>query len=378
MPKMSRQTQPDYKALVDLLQGSMLMHQNAISIVDWLQLFALATDSDGTASLRWTLGNPDFYIDSSYGNIPQLPADIRAFIDPFVGKSTRREPGFIEDFLAMGATAAFLELPPLNNPRYLIAIVDWSPACIAVVMARTADRPVWSAADRKRIRAILPYVRESVLVHKKLDRSRYIAGLARDLLDKSPRGILVLSDDGIIRMANARASAILADNNGISVRDGKLAISCKTVAERVRTYLSNLGTINNEGLPEMDWNMVVNKRSGDTSYQLILGHLKLGDWNLESRHSNKVAVIHLHDPDRLVGVQPTQLSDFYGFTRAQARLAAQLFQGHTINEAAEALHISVNTARTHMRGIYARTGVSTQAELLGMLSTGLTSFGESI
>jgi DNA-binding CsgD family transcriptional regulator/PAS domain-containing protein len=378
MPKMSRQTQPDYKALVDLLQGSMLMHLDAINIADWLQRFAAATDSNGTASLRWTLGNPDFCIDSSHGNIPKLPADIRALIDSFVGQSTRREPGFIEDFLTTSATGALLELPPLNDPRYLLAIVDWNPACIAVMMARTADRPVWSAADRKRIRTILPYVRESVLVHKKLDRSRYIAGLARDLLDKSPRGILVLSDDGIIRMANTRGSAILAENDGLSERDGKLTIACKTVTERVKHYLSKLGTMNNEGLPEMDWNMVVKKRSGSSSYQLILGHLKLSDWNIESRHSNKVAVLHLHDPDRMVGVQPAQLTDFYGFTKAQARLAAQLFQGHSINEAAEALHISVNTARTHMRGIYARTGVRTQAELLGILSTGLTSYGENI
>jgi DNA-binding CsgD family transcriptional regulator len=179
-------------------------------------------------------------------------------------------------------------------------------------------------------------------------------------------------------MANTRASAILVDNNGISERDGKLVIHCKATADRVGTYLSKLGTMNNEGLPEMDWNMVVKKRSGDSSYQLILGHLKLSDWNLESRHSDKVAVIHVHDPDRIVGVQPEQLRDFYGFTKAQARLAAKLFHGHSINEAAKTLHISVNTARTHMRGIYAKTGVRTQAELLGLLSTGLTSYGENI
>jgi DNA-binding CsgD family transcriptional regulator/PAS domain-containing protein len=375
---MSRPTAPDYQSLTALLHGSLLLHQEQISVSQWLQRFAAATDSDGTASLGWTLGNPGFCTESSHGDIPQLPADIRARIDGVVAQSTRRETGFIEEFLTTGARAAFLQLPPLNDPRCLVAIVDWAPACIAVMMARAASKPVWSTADRKRIRAILPYVRESVLAHKMLDRSLYIASMARDLLNKSPRGVLVLSDDGIIRMANTRASAILVDNNGISERDGKLVIHCKATADRVGTYLSKLGTMNNEGLPEMDWNMVVKKRSGDSSYQLILGHLKLSDWNLESRHSDKVAVIHVHDPDRIVGVQPEQLRDFYGFTKAQARLAAKLFHGHSINEAAKTLHISVNTARTHMRGIYAKTGVRTQAELLGLLSTGLTSYGENI
>ena len=198
------------------------------------------------------------------------------------------------------------------------------------------------------------------------------------MLDKSPRGILVLSDDGVIRMANTRAVAILAANDGLSEKNGKLLIHCPEVAEQVRKYLTTVSTLNNAGLPEMDWNMVAKKRSGGTPYQLIMGHLELSDWHLESRHSNKVAVIHLHDPDSSIGVDPQRLSDFYGFTKAQARLAAQLFRGHTINEAAKALHISVNTARTHMRGIYAKTGVNTQSELLGMLSSGLTSYGETI
>jgi DNA-binding CsgD family transcriptional regulator len=245
-------------------------------------------------------------------------------------------------------------------------------------MARAADQPAWDHTDRERIRKILPYVRESVQVHKQLDRNRYISGLARDLLNKSPRGVLVLSGDGKIQMANTRATAILAAHDGLSDRDGKLVIQGKDVAKRLSDYLGKLDTMGDAGLPEMDWNMVVNKPSGGAPYQLILGHLTLSDWNLESRHSDKVAVIHVHDPNETVGVQPEQLSDFYGFTKAQARLAAKLFQGYTINEAADALHISVNTARTHMRGIYAKTGVRTQAELLGVLSTGLTSYGKSV
>jgi len=245
-------------------------------------------------------------------------------------------------------------------------------------MLRAPNRPEWNAADRQRIERLLPAVHDSTEVHKLVARSRYIAALARDLLDKSPRGILVLSDDGIIRLANARAAKILAANDGLSEKNGKLVIRCPEVAERVRNYLDSVGTLNNDGLPEMDWNMVAKKPSGGTPYQLIVGHLQLSEWHLESRHSNKVAIMHLHDPDENMGVQHERLITFYGFTKAQARLAAKLFQGHTINEAAKALHISVNTARTHMRGIYAKTGVRTQAELLGILSSGLTSYGETI
>lgn len=366
-----------YQSTADLLHGSLLLHQDKISLSQWLQLLTVASDSNASASLRWVVGSPEFCVESYCGDIPGLTPEFRACIDRIVTESSRREPGFIEDFLPEPASKS-APCAILDNPRLLVSVVDWSPACILIVMLRSTDRPAWNAADRKRIERLLPYVRESVEVHKTIARSRYIAALARDLLNKSPRGILVLSDDGIIRMANTRAAAILADNDGVSEKNGRLVIYCQAVAEKIRQYLDTVGAMNNEGLPEMDWNMVAKKRSGGRPYQLILGHMQLSEWHLESRHSNKVAVIHLHDPDRTIGVQPQQLSDLYGFTKAQARLAAKLFHGQTINEAAEALHISVNTARTHMRGIYARTGVRTQAELLGMLSSGLTSFGESV
>jgi DNA-binding CsgD family transcriptional regulator/PAS domain-containing protein len=378
MPKISGQNEPDCKNEAELLHGSLLLHQNKISLTDWLKLFTVASDGDASASLRWVMGSPEFCVETYYGEIPGLTLAVRSRIDRIVAESSCRSPGFIEDFLPNSASTAAATLV-LDDPRLLFAIVDWSPACIVIAVLRAPDRPAWNTADRERIKRLLPAVHESVEVHKLIAKSHYIAGLARDLLDKSPRGILVLSDDGVIRMANKRAAAILAANDGLSEKNGKLVIHCPAVAERVRNYLATVGTSNNAGLPEMDWNMVAKKRSGGAAYQLIVGNLQLSQWHLESRHSNKVAVIHLHDPGTSsIAVDPKRLTDFYGFTKAQARVAAKLYNGHTINEAAEALHISVNTARTHMRGIYAKSGVRTQAELLGLLSSGLTSYGETI
>jgi len=378
MPDALGPNEPGYKHEAEMLRGSLLLHQDKISVNDWLKLFAVASDCEGSASLRWVMGSPEYCVETYYGEKPELTLAVRSCIDRIVADSSRRTPGFIEDFLP---DTSGTSIPALvtDNPRLLFAIVDWTPACIVITLLRGPKRQAWNAADRQRIQRMLPAVHDSTEVHKLVARSRYIAALAKDLLDQSPRGILVLSDDGVIRMANKRAAAILAANDGLSEKNGKLVIHCPAVAERVRNYLATVGTSNNAGLPEMDWNMVAKKRSGGAPYQLIVGNLQLSQWHLESRHSNKVAVIHLHDPGTSsIAVDPKRLTDFYGFTKAQARVAAKLYNGHTINEAAEALHISVNTARTHMRGIYAKTGVRTQAELLGLLSSGLTSYGETI
>jgi DNA-binding CsgD family transcriptional regulator len=46
----------------------------------------------------------------------------------------------------------------------------------------------------------------------------------------------------------------------------------------------------------------------------------------------------------------------------------QLAVGLTVAEAAEALQISGNTARTHLARIFSKTGVSRQAELIALIN----------
>jgi DNA-binding CsgD family transcriptional regulator len=70
------------------------------------------------------------------------------------------------------------------------------------------------------------------------------------------------------------------------------------------------------------------------------------------------------------------MRDFYSLTAAQAKVASAIYNGQSIGEAAKKLNISINTARTHMRNIYAKTGVKTQTELISLLTSGLKTYGK--
>ena len=53
----------------------------------------------------------------------------------------------------------------------------------------------------------------------------------------------------------------------------------------------------------------------------------------------------------------------FDLTATQARLALLLAEGATINQCAEAMGIKISTARTHLKSVFAKTGVKRQAEL---------------
>jgi DNA-binding CsgD family transcriptional regulator len=64
---------------------------------------------------------------------------------------------------------------------------------------------------------------------------------------------------------------------------------------------------------------------------------------------------------------PTILTKLYGLTEREAEIAKQICQGKDIKEIAQQMDISYETARTHLRRIFLKTGVSRQAELIVLL-----------
>lgn len=79
-----------------------------------------------------------------------------------------------------------------------------------------------------------------------------------------------------------------------------------------------------------------------------------------------LAVILL-DLDQRVLVDEELLQDAYSLTASEARVCSLLANGENVENVSEKLDISPNTARTHIKRIFGKTGSSRQAELVRLL-----------
>jgi DNA-binding CsgD family transcriptional regulator len=79
------------------------------------------------------------------------------------------------------------------------------------------------------------------------------------------------------------------------------------------------------------------------------------------------AAVFVSDPDVRLESSEQHLRGLYALTVVEARLAAWLSQGKSVSEAAEAMGITVNTARAYLKRVYDKTGVRRQAELVRLL-----------
>jgi DNA-binding CsgD family transcriptional regulator len=87
---------------------------------------------------------------------------------------------------------------------------------------------------------------------------------------------------------------------------------------------------------------------------------------------DQVALIFVVSPERLGSISEVTLRTLFGLTLKEQKLAKLIIEGYRLDEAATHLDISVNTARTHMKRIYAKTDTGRQADLVRLLLTGIT------
>lgn len=97
--------------------------------------------------------------------------------------------------------------------------------------------------------------------------------------------------------------------------------------------------------------------------------------NLPDFFSPSIGVCLLEDPELRSAAKPQLLRQAFGLTHAEAEIAALLSQGLRLKQIAEQKSITYETARAHLRSIFAKTGANRQADLIA-LTGNLRSGGE--
>ena len=86
-------------------------------------------------------------------------------------------------------------------------------------------------------------------------------------------------------------------------------------------------------------------------------------------------IIYLTDPTSHQQAPQQLVSQLFGLTKAEARLATLLADGLSVAEAAETMHVSEGSARSYCKRIYAKTGLKRQAELVRLVLKSVASLG---
>ena len=195
--------------------------------------------------------------------------------------------------------------------------------------------------------------------------ARALGAAMAELLDNVRTGVVQLDRRGRVVAANDSARALLREDDGLSDRDGVLRTALPEEDAALQGLVAQ--ALPFLGGPGAGGSMLVS-RAAPLS-RLVLHVSPVHEAGGESGQTRIGALVLALDPAWRSNIDPERVADVLGLTPAESRVAVLLAQGKSIDEVAAETGRSRTTVKWHIRHIYAKSGVSRQAELMQLVSS---------
>jgi DNA-binding CsgD family transcriptional regulator len=179
---------------------------------------------------------------------------------------------------------------------------------------------------------------------------------------------VLLDGHGRVFSTNNAAEQLLASSEFLGLRGDALRCSTgvdgKPLAKAIELALA---AHRNRCRSQRGVGLQLETSPGNGVLDIVVKPL-IGDRLLDSR-DKPAAVVYINDC-RHPGIEldPAVLVGMYGFTNCESQLAALLARGTNLSDAAGCLGVSINTVKTHLRGIYEKMGTNKQAQVVARLN----------
>ena len=210
------------------------------------------------------------------------------------------------------------------------------------------------------LRLLLPHITRAVQVHRLIGETSALADMACASLDRARVGILHINREG---------ENLLAAGN-ISVAQKRLILSNPGDTSKLHQLIASAAVPALGKALLGGGDMKLCSSSGNVDLELRVIPMPCREMMTDfSMHTGGVAVFVSH-PGSLQ-LPWKRVASSYGLSTAEAKLAVILAEGFSLEEAADRLFVSINTVRTQLKSVFAKTGVRRQSELVAVLLSGI-------
>lgn len=265
---------------------------------------------------------------------------------------TVRTDTMIPRYAAYQSSRAYLELYTKLGTEHALGAFVFNDGRLThgLRVFRSQRDGAFGSAEIARYESLLPHLARVFRIRSLRRQERRLAGELRHVLDALPWGVCLISHQGEITSQNSRARELLAD------AERQLCRKLRCLAQETLTSWRATG--------RRQHSAVIDSPDGKDGKRL---HLRLEavspqpDW-ADDQEPFVMAV--LANPEPRAALQAEGLAALYGLTRREEAVARHLLAGERLAETSQLLEIAFETTRSHLRNIFAKTGVSRQADLM--------------
>lgn len=250
-----------------------------------------------------------------------------------------------------------------GGPRYGmgINIVSESGTVCRIRLYRMENESPFEPNDKQRLLELVPHFSQALGLAARLELHETQSELYEGALNRLHIGAIVLDETQHVLRCNPVAQQMLDEGDGLKRVAGSIEAHYRNERQTLKDLIGLKGACAQV--------MSVTRPSGKRKLGLVVRRIPLRE---ESEGKGRPAwVIFICDPDAQTTAPREILRQVFDFTPSEATLAMELANGLSLDEAAEVLNIRRNTARTHLRAIFAKAGVTRQAELVRLVLNGV-------
>jgi len=231
--------------------------------------------------------------------------------------------------------------------------------------SRSRREPRFRARERRLLEALTPHLRRAIEFYARLNRMTSERDVYAGAVSQLSVASIILDEQGRMLTTNDVGRALLDQNEGLSLRDGRLHVEGREFNKELQEALATIIRAQQQGETSLVRAMRVPRPAGRSDLGLVIRPVPASQWS-EGQSSPSVAVF-ISDPDLQESTSRQVLGELFALTPAEANLATLLARGLSLAQVSDAQNISQHTARAQLKSIFAKMGVSRQAELVRLV-----------
>jgi DNA-binding CsgD family transcriptional regulator len=213
------------------------------------------------------------------------------------------------------------------------------------------------------LETLAPHLKRAAEVHQLLSRARAATESLGAAVAAAGFAVFLLTKDCRVFFANSKAEELVRRGAGFRYERGRLAAATPVLTQRLRA-LAHDGARPERADGEIGGTLEL--PCGENRPALVAHVFPLAANRTVSIFDieRPAAAVFVVDPSADFGAQIRLFGARFGLTPAETRVASEIIGGKGLLAAAVSLKITEDTARTHAKRIFSKTGTSRQTELI--------------
>lgn len=231
-------------------------------------------------------------------------------------------------------------------------------------LSRLESRGPFQDRDLQLLSMVMPHLRRACLLHKRLARVNAQHSGALATLELLPAAVWLFDAQGQLLLANCAGRDLNSRRDGLWLDYlGRPVAADPGEHRRLRRAVEGAIAAGRGLVDQFEGSLAVRRNSSPVPLQVTVYPLRH-----DALIDGVAAAMFITDTTRTALPESEIPRLIYGLTRTEARLTVHLARGESLADYCVANAVTANTARTHLKRIFEKTGTRRQAQLVSLLS----------